>query len=247
VLKTVHDALLGLHVVFGFLGLTAFWVPVFAPKGGRTHVRAGKAFLAATWVVAVSAIVLSVMTVASPAGTHPDEIPADPAAAARAAEELRRIFLFLGYLGVITLATVFHGVRAIQRKREPERVRTPFHTALAVAAIASGAGVALLGLLGREAVFLALSPIGVVIGAGMLRYARRPPQSRMAHWYEHLGGMLGGGIAFHTAFAVFGIQRFIEYSMEGIVGLLPWVAPAIVGSAAIGVWTRRYRRRFGEG
>ncbi len=38
----------------------------------------------------------------------------------------------------------------------------------------------------------------------------------MAHWYEHMGAMIGGGIAFHTALAVFGIQRFIQYSFGGL-------------------------------
>ena len=66
----------------------------------------------------------------------------------------------------------------------------------------------------------------------------------MVHWYEHLGSMLGGGIAFHTAFAVFGIQRFIDYDLSGIVGLLPWIAPTVVGTVAITLWTRYYRRKF---
>jgi hypothetical protein len=68
----------------------------------------------------------------------------------------------------------------------------------------------------------------------------------MAHWYEHLGSMVGGGIAFHTAFAVFGIQRFIEYDLSGIVAVLPWVLPTIVGTIAITILTRHYRKKFGD-
>ena len=93
-------------------------------------------------------------------------------------------------------------------------------------------------------ILVALSPIGFLVGSGMLRYARGERKERMAHWYEHLGSMLGGGIAFHTAFAVFGIQRFIEYDLSGIVGLLPWILPTIVGTIAITIWTRHYRKKF---
>ena len=30
------------HVVFGFAGLAAFWIPIFAKKGATNHVRFGK-------------------------------------------------------------------------------------------------------------------------------------------------------------------------------------------------------------
>ncbi len=34
--------LISIHVATGFVGLAAFWVPVLARKGSRTHVRAGR-------------------------------------------------------------------------------------------------------------------------------------------------------------------------------------------------------------
>lgn len=152
----------------------------------------------------------------------------------------------LGYLGVITLATVHPGVRSIQHKREPERLRTSFHTGLNGLSIGVGLAVGAFGIATGTWLLLALAPIGPAQGTHALRYARRPPASRMAHRYEHMAGMLTGGIAFHTAFAVFGVQRFVEYSPDGIVGILPWVLPAALGSIGIAVWTRIYRHRFGE-
>ena len=41
----LFDILILTHVLTGFVGLAAFWVPVFASKGGRTHVRAGRVFV----------------------------------------------------------------------------------------------------------------------------------------------------------------------------------------------------------
>ncbi len=64
--------------------------------------------------------------------------------------------------------------------------------------------------------------------------------------YEHLGAMLGAGIAFHTAFAVFGASRLFDIGLTGWVSVIPWVLPAAVGIPATIIWTRSYRRRYGE-
>ena len=37
----------------------------------------------------------------------------------------------------------------------------------------------------------------------------------MAWWYEHMGSMLGGGIAFHTAFLVLGAGRLFGLRLDG--------------------------------
>lgn len=189
---------------------------------------------------------MATLTVISPFGTHPEELPADPAHLADAATDLRMFSVFLAYLGVITLASVHHGVRAMRTRRDVSALRTPFHTALNGVAIMSSAVVLLFGILTGEIPLIALSPLGILVGLPNLRYARRPKASKMAHWYEHMGAMIGGGIAFHTAFAVFGIQRFIQYSSEGFVGVLPWILPGVVGSVATSVWQKHYRRKFGE-
>ncbi|MGH7570685.1 MAG: hypothetical protein ACREMK_02440 [Gemmatimonadota bacterium] len=246
---TIYRSLLLFHVAAGCLGLVAFWVPVFAPKGGTVHVRAGKVFLSCAYVVAGTALTIALLTLASPFGTHPEARPDDPARMGAALTQLRFLEAFLGYLAIVTFATVWHGVPVMRSRRERTPLRTPFHTAVGVIAILAGAGVLVLGLtFDQEArwVLLALSPIGFLVGSGMLRYARGERKERMAHWYEHLGSMLGGGIAFHTAFLVFGIRRFIDYDLSGIVGLLPWILPTIIGTIAIAVWTRHYRKTFGD-
>ena len=51
-------------------------------------------------------------------------------------------------------------------------------------------------------------------------------------------------IAFHTAFAVFGASRLLDYSLNGPLAFLPWVLPAAIGLPAIHFWTRHYRRKI---
>lgn len=248
-MHAAYQGLLLVHVVFALLGLVAFWVPIFARKGGTAHIRAGRVFLYAAYVVAATAVGIVVLTTVSPFGTHPEARPSDPAQISAAVAELRIIELFLGYLAIVTFTSVYHGVRTIQAKRETESLRSPLHTGAAWASILAALGILFFAITSDHParwIFFALSPLGLLVGGGALRYARRPAASPMAHWYEHLGAMIGGGIAFHTAFAVFGIQRFVDYSLEGVLGLIPWVLPTLIGVPAIQIWGRHYRKRFGE-
>jgi hypothetical protein len=103
-----------------------------------------------------------------------------------------------------------------------------------------------LGIWYRQPILLALSPIGILGGVASLKYARLPTPSRMSWWYEHMGGMLGTGVAFHTAFLVFGARRLFGLSGEGLLAVLPWILPTAIGIPAIVIWTNYYRRKFGE-
>ena len=59
--------------------------------------------------------------------------------------------------------------------------------------------------------------------------------------------MLVAGIAFHTAFLVFGARSLLGGSLiEGSWSFLPWVLPTAVGLPAVHFWTRFYKKKFGE-
>jgi len=58
--------------------------------------------------------------------------------------------------------------------------------------------------------------------------------------------MLGGGIAFHTAFLVIGAGRLLGAQLSGFVAVVPWVLPALIGIPATAIWVGYYRRRFNE-
>jgi len=103
------------------------------------------------------------------------------------------------------------------------------------------------GFADMSIIFLALGPVGLGIGGSMLSYMRNPATSRMGWWYEHMGAMLGAGVAFHTAFIVCGAQRLFDYSNAlGGFSWVPWVLPAAIGIPASILWTRHYRRKFGD-
>jgi len=228
------------HVVFGFAGLAAFWIPVFAKKGATTHVRFGKIFVWSAYVVlAGAAIALTGRFVSlSFDGVGPRDNPG-----------LYAFMIFLAYLTLVTFVTVRHGMVVLRHKRDPAKVRTPLNAALAYAAIAASVALILYAIIESPPnfiVLLALSPIGLGVGSGNLRYMRNPPGSPRAWMYEHLGAMLGAGIAFHTAFAVFGSAQLFDIGLSGGLAIVPWVAPAAIGIPATIIWTRHYRRKFGE-
>ena len=234
----LFDGLIGVHVATGFAGMAAFWVPVFAPKGGRTHVAAGRIYAYCAYVVTLSALTAAGGRALSYriGGIGLAERP-----------DLYGFALLLGYLGVVTLAMVRQGIRVVATKREPETLRTPLHEALGWASIAGSAAAVAFALGAWSAaspVLLGMSPIGLFTGAGMLRLMRAPGARRMGWLYSHLGSMLGGGIAFHTAFLVLGAQRLWDYAILGPLAVLTWLLPTLIGIPAIAIWTWYYRRRF---
>ena len=230
--------LLWIHVAAGFVGLAAFWVPVFARKGGRTHVRAGRIYAWCAYVVTLSAVVLA-------AGRFGSQLSRGIGVADR--PDLYGFPLFLGYLGVTTFAAVRQAMRAVATRRAPETLRTPFHEVLAWASIAGSVAVIAfaLGLWSSVSpILLGLSPIGILTGSRMLRLMRNPGVERMGWFYSHMASMLTGGIAFHTAFAVVGAPRLFDYDTAGALAVVPWLLPTALGVPAIVIWTRHYRRKF---
>ena len=234
----LFELLVWAHVATGFVGLAAFWVPVFARKGGRTHVQAGRIYTYCAYVVTVSAVTASAGRVVfyQFQGAGIAERP-----------DLYGFAVLLGYLGVVTFATVRQAIRVVATRKAPETLRTPVHEALAWASIAGSIAVVAVALRAWSDVspiLLGMSPIGLFIGRGMLRLMHNPRAQHMGWFYSHLGSMLGGGIAFHTAFIVFGAQRVWAYEIAGPFAVVPWLLPTVVGIPAIVVWTRYYRRKF---
>ena len=245
-MSSIYRAVLLLHLCAGIAGLAAFWIPAIARKGRTVHVQVGRAFFFATCVVAATGVVMATLLLVDPLATKPLRQAVSPERAAAIAQTIRLTSLFLLYLVLITFVPVYHGVRVLATRTAPQRLRTPLHTALNVLTIAAAAGMIVLGIALRQPVFAGLSVIGWLVGAGNLRFARRPYATPMAWWYEHMESMLGGGIAFHTAFLVLGAGRLLGVTLEGPAAIVPWLLPTIVGIPATSIWVGYYRRRFNE-
>jgi hypothetical protein len=228
------------HVAFGFAGLAAFWVPVLTRKGGPSHRRFGRIFAGCAWVVLASAGVSVVYNLVETrlAGVTLADAPSAYA-----------FLFFLGYLAFVTFVIVRHALGVLEHKQDPSTQATSVNLWLARASIGASIALVVFALWLRPpnmVILLALSPIGIGTGSGILRYLTGKVASPKQWLYEHLGGMIGAGIAFHTAFAVFGFGRLFDYRPEGWLGVLPWILPAAIGIPATVLITRHYQRRFGE-
>ncbi|MEM7351818.1 MAG: hypothetical protein AAF657_13555 [Acidobacteriota bacterium] len=238
-MEILRDVLRWTHVILGFTGLIAFWFPVFARKGGTIHRRVGKVFVWCGYGVTASAFVSC--------GVHTWMI-----FATGIVEQNRANLAFLAmlaYLAVVTFVTLHHAMRVLGPKRDPTLLDQPLDRSLAYAAIAASLGLIAFALLqptDRSILLIAMSPIGLSVGWGILRYIRGTDPSTRAWFYAHMGATLGAGVAFHTAFAVFGAARLFDLHLSGFTGMLPWLLPAAIGIPAGSLWERYYRRKFGD-
>ena len=236
----LEGALRYIHAAFGFVGLAAFWIPILSRKGGPNHVRFGLVFVRCAWVVLASAglaVVYHLVELVA-AGHGPLEQPA-----------IYALLVFLGYLAFVTWINIRHAHGLMRFKGNPLAMNNGRNHLLARLAMLSSAfllGFALWLRPPNMIILLALAPVGYATGRSILAYISSPPSSKVAWLYEHLGGMIAAGIAFHTAFAIFGVRQLFRLNLEGWAAVVPWVLPAAVGIPAIAVWTRHYRRRFGD-
>ena len=234
------------HIAAGGFALILFWIPAIAPKGGRTHIRAGWFYVACMSVVVVTAFAMSGLAFTIPLAIRRIARPLSPAELSEFLRAQRVFAAFLAYLAGVTLAAGWQGIWAAETKREPKAMRTPFSLALNAAVLLGGLAVLVLGIKYRSGPLIALSPIGPFIGAGNLRYLLRGPESRM-HWmYEHLGSMIGTGIAGYTAFLVFGGTRLFPSMARSQLYTVFWVLPTLIGVPVIFMTVAYYQRKFNE-
>ena len=239
-METGMDLLRLTHVTAGFIGLASFWVPIFTRKGAKYHRLFGRVFKYSAYIVLGAAFlaVASHMTDALQRGIGPAQYPGNFA-----------FLVFLGYLTIVTYIGLRHGLGVLEQKPDLTRMNRPLDNVLAWIAIA--ASVALIGYAlyfspPNKILLFALSPIGFGIGFGIRKAIKGRRTEKKAWFYEHMGAMMGAGVAFHTAFAVFGATRLFDLGLEGWIAVIPWVTPALIGIPAITIWTRFYQRKFSD-
>jgi hypothetical protein len=228
-METTRELLRWTHLVAGILALSLFWVPALTTKGGTIHRRAGRAYLWAMWSVLGTGLPLALLFF------------------------MRGQWFFgsfLAYLAIITGTGLWAGTAVLGIKAQGAAAfRTPAHAATGVLNLLAALAILAMGLYGPVAeqvrpLFVAFSAIGLFAAWESWRFFRAPPGDRRWWWYEHLGNMIGTGIAAHTAFAAFGARAlFPEWELDGW-GLLPWLAPTVIGLAAASWANAHYRRRF---
>jgi hypothetical protein len=217
---SAYHLMLFSHAGLGVAALASFWIAALAKKGSRPHKLAGKAYVLVMAGLLLPAIPLSW----------------------RALVHFSTVFgLFLFYLLLITATALWRAWTAVKRKRDFAAYASAAFRRLAWANIAAGAAILGVGAATTQPVLLGFSLVGILAGRAMLQLAQDGP--RHARWWmgEHLGAMLGCGVATHIAFLLIGLPRVLPAAWNGpALQTFGWLAPLAVAAIARVLLSRKY-------
>lgn len=239
-MQVIQSLFVGIHVFAGFIGLVSFWVPVLTRKGGKHHKLFGKVFKYCAYVVLAAASLAILLRLPQMMATNYDD---------QFEVVALSFYVFLSYLIVVVFISLRHGFAVLEHKSDITELNNTMNNALANVAMASSIVLIAYAIIVsplNQILLYALSPIGVFTCLDIKTAIRNKHNYKKAWLYEHLGSLLGTGIAFHTAFAVFGAGQIFNFNFSGFVQVIPWITPALVGLPAISIWTRVYKQKYGE-
>jgi len=234
-MESVGEGVVLLHITSGFAALTLFWVQILSAKGGRLHVWSGRAFLLAGGATALAALasILPAWGSAYSRGvrfeTHPDDYQASAV---------------LFFISIMVLVFLWSGQVFARYRSRP--VSLPLTGQVIRVALAAAATTAMMfyalalrpefwpGLLG-------IAAIGAHASWEQATYLRDRKADERRRVQGHISAMFGAGLAFHVAFLLVGIGRFVDiWSMSPAIPLTV-LAVLVIGGIAI---ERVFRRRF---
>jgi len=214
----MYRAIVTAHIACGVIALATYWMAGLSKKGSPFHRSAGKAYLLSMMGVVASSVVMAGFAFA---------------------RDLVVIATFLAYLVVITTTAMALGWLALRRKRDQAAYRGLGYRVAAVLNVASGLAVFAFGIAKGDALLMGFSWVGIIVGGQMLWRAWKPLAE--AKWWlrEHIGAMLGCGVATHIAFLGIGIRRLTDaLGVQVDLGMVAWFAPVAVSFLA-GQWLQR--------
>ncbi len=237
-MQTLLESIRWVHIIAGFTALTAFWIPVFAHKGGKHHRFYGKVFKYAAYVTQSGAMVVVVLRIMM--GLTEGKSPGSLAPQ-----------LFVSYLALGSFISLRHGIQVLEHKHDIEEMNNTVNRVVAYLAIASSAALIAYTLCFSppgQLIYFAFAPGGLAMGVAILITISGKRPERKVWFYEHMAYMLLTGIGFHTAFAVFGSNRIFDLMfgvhLPGYWVIVPLVLPSLVGVPAVVIWTRFYQSKF---
>jgi len=236
----LHTYLVNAHIAVGALALVLFWIPLAVRKGSPTHVKVGRVYVIAMYVVALTAFAASLMVLADPIGVQQPTASLNAEQATQLAERFRVFSVFLLMLSILVFTSLRHGLLALRERIESGVLRTKVHRALITVLVTTAVVVGGVGIAFQQILLIIFAVVGTVAGIGMLQDIRRDMTNPKARIYAHLNSLIGTGIGAYTAFFAFGGARFFNELLPGQWQTIPWVLPAIIGTFAVS----RLRRQF---
>jgi len=215
----VHEIARWSHIGVGTLAFASLWTAAFTRKGGKLHRAAGRVYLWTMVIVLTTAAVLTLTTLAR-------------------GHWIGAVFLF--YLLTITATSLWMGKRTLNFKGNARGyTRGPF-LAVGMLNMLAAAGAMAVGLIAEQYFIAGVSIIGFLFGFGAIGIWRKPPEHPRFWLKEHIGGMVGAGIATHVAFASVGLRQLFPDLDATVITIWPWLVPIVGGFVLAGLAERRY-------
>ena len=207
--------LLIIHIIAGFLSLVTAPVAMAVQKGGNAHRKWGKVYFYGMTIVTITAILISSM----------------------------KYIPFLLMLSIFSYYSIIKGYRALYLK-EMYRGQKPalIDWIAAIATAIFSSGLLIWGLIiiteGHNFGWVALvfGLIGVSNIYTDIKKYKNPPKEKMAWFFDHFNGFIGGYIATVTAFSA--------TNMTFLPTLLCWLWPTIVIVTFMVYWNRKFKAKF---
>lgn len=207
-----------LHTACGVVALLTFWTAALAKKGSTIHLRAGRVYLLSMVGILLTGVPLIIGLAMKGQVMFP---------------------VFLSYLLIITGTACWNAWNAIKSKRDRLQFADRRFRALAWLNLLSGIGVLIFGLnINNGIVLIAFSFVGIFGGISALRFAKSLKADPRWWLRQHIGAMIGNGIATHIAFLSIGLPRLFPGGNSPLLQNIAWLGPLVVASVAF-LWLRR--------
>ncbi len=208
------------HISAGAVALFAGLIPMLGRKGGLWHRRAGRVYVGAMIVVALTALVLTALL---------------PLTGSR---------LFLTGIAVFSFYLSFSGWRAAARRTY---ALAPIDQALVVFTLLASFAMIGAGIYWQALLFGFFGVVMLSFAGFDARALLRPvaPDARPIPWiFRHIPRMGGSYIATFTAFLVVNLGRWLPDTAPAWLNTAGWIAPTLVGTWLIRRAVRGYRLKM---
>ena len=222
-MKTFLTLILYVHIAAGFTALVTGLVPMFAKKGGKTHILWGKVYFWAMFMVALTALLRF---------------------------QMQMMLIFLAAIAIFSFYNTFTGVRLIQRKDFQKPSWLDYFASILAMLCAlvmfyfaftgyqkGDRFLSILFIVFGLAVFtMSFEDLRVFLGKKIIDDNDKPIPTK--YWFQnHISRMGGSYIATVTAFLVVNNPPYIP-------GLVAWIAPGVIGGVIISRVKLSYRKKY---
>jgi len=243
-LHYIHQFLLYFHITLGAVGLVVFWLPTLSKKGSPFHKRVGKIFVLTMFAISISGIIMSILVLVDPIGVRVPERNLTLAQSFSLKQQSRETAVFLLMLSMLVFVNVKQSILVLKVKADRDLLKIPSTLIPIGILLVTGIAVGIVAIIIVQPLFIVFSIISIVVSYGSLKYIFKKEIKQREWIIEHMGNILGTGIAAYTAFFAFGGRRLFSEILSGDMQLIPWILPSVIGVSATIYFSKKYRKKY---